>query len=179
MDRDASFGNWLTLRRKALRISRVELAHRVGCAVVTLCKIEADERRPSRQIEQRLVEHIALAPTDWMFFLSAARGQLAVDFLPLPDVVAPSLDMSTTDQLPLPTTALIGRRHELAAIREQLAKPSIRLVTLLGAPGIGKARLRRIALADLRAWQGHSVILEVRATDGTQRLQWAWQHLPG
>jgi hypothetical protein len=39
MDRDASFGNWLTLRRKALRLSRVELAWWVGCASVTLRKI--------------------------------------------------------------------------------------------------------------------------------------------
>ena len=50
MEGDASFGHWLRLRRKALRLSVVELARRVGCATVTLHKIEADERRPSEQI---------------------------------------------------------------------------------------------------------------------------------
>jgi hypothetical protein len=35
MDLDASFGHWLTLRRKALRLTQTELAGQVGCAVVT------------------------------------------------------------------------------------------------------------------------------------------------
>src|SRR6185436_11653247 len=62
MDCDASFGRWLLLRRKALRLSCVELARRVGCATVTLRKIEADERRPSRQVAARLAEQLAIAP---------------------------------------------------------------------------------------------------------------------
>ena len=36
MEYDASFGQWLTLRRQTLHLQRSELAARIGCAVVTL-----------------------------------------------------------------------------------------------------------------------------------------------
>jgi transcriptional regulator with XRE-family HTH domain len=48
-----SFGEWLRRRRRALDLTRDELALRVGCAVVTIKKIESDERRPSRQLAER------------------------------------------------------------------------------------------------------------------------------
>jgi len=35
------------------------LAQRVGCAGVTIRKIETDERRPSRQIAERLADVLA------------------------------------------------------------------------------------------------------------------------
>ncbi|HEX9371760.1 MAG TPA: helix-turn-helix transcriptional regulator, partial [Roseiflexaceae bacterium] len=50
MDRNHSFGYWLQRRRKALDLTQAELAQQVGCAVTTIKKIEADERRPSRQL---------------------------------------------------------------------------------------------------------------------------------
>ncbi|GAC1344833.1 MAG: LuxR family transcriptional regulator [Candidatus Dormibacteria bacterium] len=40
-----------------------------------------------------------------------------------------------------PATPLIGRRRELAALRELLTDPDRRLVTVVGAPGVGKTRL--------------------------------------
>lgn len=43
--------------------------------------------------------------------------------------------------LPKPGTAFVGRGDDLARIRELLADPQSRLVTLLGAGGIGKTRL--------------------------------------
>jgi len=46
----ASFGYWVRRRRKALDLTQAELARRVGAAAITIQKIEADERRPSRQV---------------------------------------------------------------------------------------------------------------------------------
>ena len=43
--------------------------------------------------------------------------------------------------LPTATTLLIGRENELTALRALLRDPALRLVTLLGTPGIGKTRL--------------------------------------
>src|SRR5262245_7460444 len=78
MDGDASFGYWLRLRRKALRLSCVELARRLGCATITLRKIEADERRPSEQIATRLAEHPNVTPQERPTFIKVARGKLGV-----------------------------------------------------------------------------------------------------
>jgi len=43
--------------------------------------------------------------------------------------------------LPVPTTAFVGRDKELAAVNELLSRPDVRLVTVTGPAGIGKSRL--------------------------------------
>jgi transcriptional regulator with XRE-family HTH domain len=44
MNRPPSFGAWLKLRRQALDLTQAELAQQVGCAEVTLRKLEAGVR---------------------------------------------------------------------------------------------------------------------------------------
>jgi len=46
---EVSFGHWLAKRRKALDLTRGELAQKVGYSVSALRKIETDERRPSKR----------------------------------------------------------------------------------------------------------------------------------
>ena len=43
--------------------------------------------------------------------------------------------------LPTPLTSFIDRTNELAAVRTKLLQPDVRLLTLVGPPGIGKTRL--------------------------------------
>ena len=74
MDASFSFGDWLRRRRKALDLTQVALAGRVGCAVVTIQKIEAGARRPSRQIAERLAHQLAIPAQDRAAFLHAARA---------------------------------------------------------------------------------------------------------
>jgi len=82
MDMPSSFGYWVRRRRKALDLTQGELARRVGCAEVTIQKIEADERRPSSQIAALLAEHLRIPLNEQSTFLQRARGELAVDQLP-------------------------------------------------------------------------------------------------
>ena len=56
--------------------------------------------------------------------------------------------------LPAPLTRLIGRSAEVAAVRDALLTLGVRLLTLVGAPGIGKTRLALVERpVDVRPYQ--------------------------
>src|SRR5689334_15401323 len=84
-----SFGAWVRRRRKALDLTQADLARRVGCAESMLRKIEADARRPSRQIAERLARALELPEGERAAFLQAARAELAVDRLAAPGEAPP------------------------------------------------------------------------------------------
>ncbi|MCB0198226.1 MAG: helix-turn-helix transcriptional regulator, partial [Anaerolineae bacterium] len=46
MESVTSFGAWVQQHRKALHLTQAALAQQVGCAVVTIKKIEQELRRP-------------------------------------------------------------------------------------------------------------------------------------
>jgi predicted ATPase/transcriptional regulator with XRE-family HTH domain len=148
MDDDASFGHWLIKRRKALGLSRVELARRVSCATITLRKIEEDARRPSVELASLLAEHLAVTPAERLIFVSIARRELRVDRLAPANqpILAAQRPMSSV--LPIPLTPLVGREHELTELRTLLTTPTCRLITILGPGGIGKTGLALALAAD-------------------------------
>src|SRR5581483_11746169 len=45
------------------------------------------------------------------------------------------------NNLPTQATPFVGRERELAAAREQISRPDVRLLTFIGPGGIGKTRL--------------------------------------
>src|SRR6266542_5765567 len=73
MNSNGSFGHWLAQRRKALDLTQAELADQVGCAVITIRKIEQDVRRPSKQIAESLADVLAISSDDRSAFLAFAR----------------------------------------------------------------------------------------------------------
>ncbi len=93
VDRDfaetSSFGYWVRRRRLALDLTQAMLARRVGCATVTIKKIERDERRPSRLMAQRLAESLGIPSEQQEGFIQRARGERRVDTLPFPTAPIP------------------------------------------------------------------------------------------
>ena len=71
---ESSFGDWLRQRRRELDLTREELAQQIGCSVVMLRKLEAEERRPSKPMAERLAEVLQVPPSDRASFLRFARG---------------------------------------------------------------------------------------------------------
>lgn len=135
---DQPFTQWLKQRRKALDLTQQDLAARVGCAVVTIQKLEEGRRRPSKQVATLLATQLGIATAEHPAFLQFARhDQMILTSTPPSPFAAPTRPTN----LPTPLTALIGRATEVAAITNALQRPDIRLVTLVGPPGVGKTRL--------------------------------------
>src|SRR5262245_32350234 len=83
MDRTHSFGYWLRRRRKALDLTQADLAQRASCSLELIRKIEADARRPSRQLAELLADCLGIDASERAAFIQAARAERAVDTLPL------------------------------------------------------------------------------------------------
>jgi predicted ATPase/class 3 adenylate cyclase len=81
MESTASFGYWIRRQRKALDLTQQVLAERVGCSLAAIKKIEGDERRPSRQIAERLADVLGVTTDQRETFLEVARGLRPVDQL--------------------------------------------------------------------------------------------------
>ena len=141
MNLNGSFGNWLRERRKALDLTQADLADQIGCSPNMIRKIEADERRPSKQISELMADVLAIAPEDRAAFISFARQATNAQSRLLDDLIP-------TVNLPAQPTPFIGREHELAHIAERLNDSVCRLLTLVGPGGIGKTRLALQAAAD-------------------------------
>src|SRR5262245_50352280 len=166
-----SFGAWLKRRRKALDLTQADLARLVGCAVISIRKIEADEQRPSRQTAERLAQHLQIPPHEQATFVQFAR--LGLDDVPpalpiptaaqLPSLPSqPPLDVGFTaaapaSPLPHPATPFIGRAAELAELSALLDDPACRLLTLTGPGGIGKTRLALAIAAECATRKKHGV----------------------
>src|SRR5690242_8916654 len=125
MDANASFGNWVAQRRKALGLSRAELARRASCATVTLRKIEEDARRPSPELAASLARHLALPAAERATFVRVARGELRVEWLAPADQPRLSASRLVHAALPIPPTPLIGRGADVAAVCDLLRRGDI------------------------------------------------------
>lgn len=139
-----SFGEWLMRRRKALDQTREELARRVGCSVSGLRKIESNERRPSKQLAELLAVCLDVPPEARNAFIKAARGDKSWDWIentPIDSGVSTAYIPRPRPNLLTPTSPLVGRAPELAAILRLMLTPDCRLLTIVGPGGVGKTRL--------------------------------------
>ncbi len=137
--KQAAFGAWLKDRRKVIDYTQDELARRVGCSLMLIQKLEADERRPSKQIAELLAEHLDIPADERADFVRFARSR-AVRYSPTERSPWRTLRHRLTN-LPVPPTPLFGREQDITEIVRRIAREHVRLLTLVGPPGIGKTRL--------------------------------------
>ncbi|HEU5333532.1 MAG TPA: tetratricopeptide repeat protein [Actinocrinis sp.] len=140
-----TFGNLVRRRRRALDLTQEDLAHQVGYSVITIRKVESDERRPSRQLADLLARSLEIAPEQRPAFTALARAESGEPDPLLLDQIRdgrpPGRRAEQSGNLPHPLTRLVGREGELTTLRAVLMQKEVRLVTLVGPPGIGKSRL--------------------------------------
>lgn len=123
-------------RRRQLDLTQAELGKRASCSEATVRKIESDERKPSRQLAELLAQALSIPPNETQRFLAFARGAW------LEEQEFGSVQASSVpNNLPGLLTSTIDRVRVHAAVTGLLRDKDVRLVTLIGPPGIGKTRL--------------------------------------
>jgi predicted ATPase len=141
---------------------------RVGCAFETIRKVESGRRRPSRQLAALLAAALGASQDEIPSLVDLARA--GTD-----DLTDHPLSLTTQEDdhaasrtphasfpagLPASRTGFIGRESEVERVSRFFSVEGVRLVTLVGPPGIGKTRLA-LQVASLLSNQFNSGVLFV------------------
>ncbi len=169
MDTDLSFGEWLRRRRGSLGLTRASFAKMLGCATVTLRKVESEERKPSLELAQRIADVLEILPDQRAAFVRYARGELRAG---RQMSVAPvSRTSEQTHRLPQPPYPLIGRAETIARAESEILGRVARVLTLCGPPGVGKTRLALELAHRLRPHFDHgAVFVELTSVEDATRV---------
>ena len=128
----ASFGALLKALRETAGFTQEELATIAGLSVHAVSALERGERRrPHLETVRALSAALDLTGATRDALLASARA---------PADTAAADELSSVS-LPLPLTSLMGRDHDVQTLRDWLADPAARLITLVGPGGVGKTRL--------------------------------------
>lgn len=137
MDDRPTFGGKIKQRRMELGITQETLAQRVGCAPITIQKIESGGRRASQQMATRIAASLSIASDDLADFLATARVPCSSTTSHGTNATQSSLCL----QLPSLSSPLLGRDQDVAAVQQLVTDHQVRLITFIGPPGVGKSSL--------------------------------------
>jgi serine/threonine protein kinase/DNA-binding XRE family transcriptional regulator len=84
MNQDITFGTIVKERRNNLGFTQAELGRRVGCAAITIRKIEADALRPSVQVAEHLAVALNIPEAEQLAFIRLARAEPDASPIPTP-----------------------------------------------------------------------------------------------
>lgn len=156
-NRGGRFAALLRSYRRLAGLSQEALAARAGVSVRAVSGMErAEGHVPYAATLRLLADALALSPTERDAFIAAARP--AGPRLAAPDAPyvpfgewRPSVPraLRLMSRLPTPLSPLIGRVSALADARALLRQPGTRLLTITGAPGVGKTSFARRLVASL------------------------------
>jgi predicted ATPase/DNA-binding CsgD family transcriptional regulator/DNA-binding XRE family transcriptional regulator len=164
------FGGRLRRHREAAGLSQEELAERAALTAKAISALERGERQhPYPQTVRALANALNLSDADRAALIASVPNRVR----PQRSDEARSAAQQVALLLPSEPTPLLGRVDELRTIREQLASPDVRLLTLLGPGGVGKTRLAiatareliqsggfdAVAFVDLSATRDASLVL--------------------
>src|SRR5262245_18836587 len=112
-----AFGEWLRQRRRMLDLTQQTLADQVGCARITLRRIESGMLKPSKELALILLEKMGVPLAEQEAWLRFARG--LSDF---PVRLTDSLADKPLTNLFASLTTFIGREKEQSEILSLINK---------------------------------------------------------
>ena len=172
LDSFATFGALLKYLRLRVQLNQTELAIAVGYGTAQISRLEKNQRLPDLtmlvalfvpaldledepETVARLLELAAEARGEHLSGRSVTVSYTVrheqvegVDAQPSP-IGRSATSRQRSANVPLPSTPLIGREQDVAGVCDRLLRPDVRLLTLLGPPGVGKTRLALAAAARL------------------------------
>ena len=164
-----NFGDLLRFLRERVELSQKELAMQVGYHYSYMSRIEKNQRTPDpTTLMARFVPALYLdSEPEWTARLLELAGEAGTkqrsatvspsgsnSALPTPPTALPIFDLSSSN-LPIILTPLIGRDEEVVGLTNLLTREDVRLVTLIGPPGVGKTRLAAHIAAQLAGSFAH------------------------
>jgi WD40 repeat protein/transcriptional regulator with XRE-family HTH domain len=134
---DDAFARALRERRRALDMTQADFANRVGCATITLKRIETGTLRPSRQLAERMLRLLELPPAEREELVRRARqARTSEKRNPYKGLQAFGEDDSAD---------FFGREALVTRLLARLAPPK-RFLAVIGPSGSGKSSVVRAGL---------------------------------
>ena len=162
----SSFGELLRFLRERVELSQKELAMQVGYHYSYMSRIEKNQRTPDpTTLMARFVPALSLdSEPEWTARLLELAGETetkthsavpaSLGSRAAPPTALPIFDLSSSN-LPIILTPLLGRDEEVISLANLLAREDVRLVTVIGPPGVGKTRLAAHIAAQLAGSFAH------------------------
>jgi transcriptional regulator with XRE-family HTH domain len=152
-----AFAELLKRHRLAAGLTQDELAEQAQISVRAISDLERGVRRaPHKDTLRLLAEALDLSDDDRALLLESARQARRTAAS-----VSTIRPFTSVGDFPVTLTPLIGREREEAAIAHLLLSDDVRLLTLSGPAGIGKARLATEAAVGLGAHVANSVFVSL------------------
>lgn len=138
-----TFGEFIHYLRERAQLSQRELALQVGYHYSYISYVEKNLRVPEEAtLLGRFVPALGLEDEPELVarLLELAKDRQKKPLLPVHDLESNTSE-ENVQQVPPSLTAMLGREREVASLGKILASPDVRLVTIVGPPGVGKTRL--------------------------------------
>lgn len=142
-DVPVAFGRWLKRLRNQQNLTQEVLAEAVYCSVQLIRFWEGGRRRPSLEMAERLADVLQVPADQRTAFIQQARLPVEGAESAAEEELVPSPTVLSSEKPSLPPLdhPLIGREGEHNVLRHLLLEEQRRLVTLIGAGGMGKTHL--------------------------------------
>jgi predicted ATPase len=138
-----TFGELLKSLRERARLSQRDLARLVGYHYSYMSRLESNVRLPDETtLRTRFVPALGIQDEPELIerlLVLALEGEAPA--VKKPEAEKPTQGAARGGDLPISLTPLLGRESESEALFQMLSSTEVRLVTLIGPPGVGKTRL--------------------------------------